>query len=324
MLETLPPGEVSGNFPAAPALQEGVVSVRGYRMAYVVGGAGEPIVFLHGLGHASSVWSGVLPHLARRFRVFAVDMLGCGRSDKPRIDYSLGALAGYTRSFMDAVGIERAHLVGHSLGGGVAMHATWHYPERVNRLALVSSGGLGRELRPLLRLATLPGASLALACSTSPAWSWVVVRVRFRKLAARLARENIGMWARLGRADDRRVFLHMLRSVCNITGQTVSAVERLPEVKHPVLLIWGERDTTIPPAHARRAAALIRNCQLQILPGCKHYPPLEQPEVVAPLLEQFLLAPAGLSAAVGVAGLERADHRKTLMDEGGELATGLA
>jgi pimeloyl-ACP methyl ester carboxylesterase len=296
-------------------------------MNYVTGGDGEPVVFLHGLGHASSTWDGILPQLGRRFRVFAIDMLGCGKSDKPRIDYSLWALATYTRYFMDAVGIQRAHLVGHSLGGGIAMHTVFQYPERVSRLALIATGGLGRELRLLLRIATLPGASLALAGFTSPAWRRVLEHTRFGRLTAPLAQENLRMWTRLGQADSRWVFLRMLRSVCNITGQTVSAVERLPLMTHPVLLVWGDRDTTIPLAHARRAATLIRDCRLEVLSGCKHYPPLEQPEAVAPLLEQFLLAPNSLAAAAvaeTMAELERADHREPLMDESGEVAAGLA
>lgn len=327
MLESFASVDAPGEHSAPPTLQEGVASVLGYRMAYVTGGAGEPVVFLHGLGHASSTWETLLPSLARHFRVFAIDMLGCGRSDKPRIDYTLWALATYTRYFMDAVGIERAHLVGHSLGGGIAMHAAFQYPERVGRLALIATGGLGHDLRLLLRIATLPGASLALAGLTSPLWMRLVEQVRFSKLTAPLARENMRMWVRLGDADHRRVFMRMLRGVCNFTGQTVSAVERLSLMQQPVLLIWGECDKTIPPTHARRAAALMQNCQLEILPGCNHYPPLEQPEVVAPLLERFLLAPDRLTAAPAaepLAGLERADHGKMLMDERGELAPGMA
>jgi pimeloyl-ACP methyl ester carboxylesterase len=327
MLESFASTDAPGDRSAPPALQEGVASVLGYRMAYVTGGAGEPIVFLHGLGQSSSTWETILPPLAHHFRVFAVDMLGCGRSDKPRIDYSLWALATYTRYFMDAVGIERAHLVGHSLGGGIAMHAAFQYPERVDRLALMATGGLGRDLRLLLRIATLPGASLALAGLTSPLWMRFVEQVRISKLTVPLARENMRMWVRLGDADHRRVFMRMLHGVCNITGQTVSAVERLPLMRQPVLLVWGERDNTIPPIHARRAAALIQNCQLEILSGCKHYPPLEKPEVVAPLLDRFLLAPDHLPAATAaetLAGLERADHGEMLVNERGELAPGMA
>jgi pimeloyl-ACP methyl ester carboxylesterase len=282
---------------ALPALQAGVASVMGYRMAYVAGGAGEPIVFLHGLGHAASAWDEVLPYLARRFRVFAVDMLGCGRSDKPRVDYSLAALATYTRLFMDAVGIRRGHLVGHSLGGGIAMQTAWQYPERIQRLALVAPGGLGHDLRFLLRLATLPGASWGLAGAAWPLWTRLVLHTPFGKRVSPVARENMRMWTRLGQADSRWAFMRMLRGVSNINGQTVSALDGLALMQQPVLLLWGERDRTIPVVHARRAAPLIPHCQLEILPGCTHYPPLEQPDVVAALLERFLLAPEGQSAA---------------------------
>jgi pimeloyl-ACP methyl ester carboxylesterase len=291
-----------------PALEQGVARVLGHRMAYVVAGAGDPVILLHGLGHASGTWAEVLPPLARHFRVFAVDMLGCGRSDKPRIDYHLWALATYTRHFMDAVGIERAHLVGHSHGGGIAMHTAWQYPERVQRLALVSTGGLGREINPLLRLMSLPGSSLALAGIASPAWVQMMRRYRFDRMAAPLAREKLEMWGRLGQAESRRALLRMLRSVCNLRGQRVSALERLPEMRQPVLLLWGERDRTLPAAHARRAALLIQNCQLEVIPGCKHYPSLEQPETVATLLKQFLLAPA-VATAEAQTTLERANHR---------------
>jgi len=97
------------------------------------------------------------------------------------------------------------------------------------------------------------------------------------------------VWANLANADNRWVFMRMLRSVRNITGQTVSAVEHLPKIETPVLLVWGDRDRTIPVAHARRAASLLPNCQLEILLGCKHYPDVEHPALVAPLLERFLL-----------------------------------
>lgn len=289
MLETQSSRATLLDAPPLPTLQEGVVSVLGHRMAYVAGGAGQPVILLHGLGHASSTWDEILPHLAQHFRVYAVDMLGCGRSDKPRIEYNLWALATYTRYFMDALGIERAHVVGHSLGGGIALHIAWQYPERVNRLALVATGGLGRDVHLLLRLVSLPGTSLVLAGIASPAWL-LVLKHRFTRLAAPLAREKLGMWMRLGRAENRWAFLRMLRSACTIRGQRVSALDRLYLVRHSILLVWGERDKTIPSAHARRAAPLIQNCQLAVLPDCDHYPSLERPEAVASLLEQFLLA----------------------------------
>ena len=309
-----------------PLLQEHVASVLGYRMAYVTGGEGESLILLHGLGLASSSWNGVLPALARRFRVFAVDMLGCGRSDKPRIDYHLWSMATYLRYFMDAVGIQRAHLVGHSLGGGIAMQTRFQYPERVNRLALISSGGFGRDLRWLLRLPTLPGGSVVMTAATRPFWNRVIKWFGYKEPTIPLKIETRQQWLSLTDADIRWVFMRTLRGVSNITGQTVSALDRLHLMQGPVLLVWGDHDRTIPVAHARRAAKLIPNCQLEILPDCGHYPALQCPEVVAGLVERFLLAPAPAVAtpAAQPAELERANHRKVLMEQPGELSSGIA
>ena len=309
-----------------PVLQERVASVLGYRMAYVTGGEGEPLILIHGLGLASSSWNGVLPALARRFRVFAVDMLGCGRSDKPRIDYHLWSMAAYLRFFMDAVGIEHAHLVGHSLGGGIAMQTKFQYPERVDRLALISSGGFGRDLRWLLRLPTVPGGSVVMTMVTRPFWDRVIKMFGYREPTTLLKIETRKQWLNLVQSDQRWVFMRTLRGVSNITGQTVSALDRLHLLQSPVLLVWGDHDHTIPVAHARRAASLISNCQLEILPGCGHYPALQCPEKVAGLVERFLLAPAPAQAAqvVQPAELERANHRKMLVEQPGELSSGIA
>ncbi|HLJ81274.1 MAG TPA: alpha/beta fold hydrolase, partial [Ktedonobacterales bacterium] len=127
-------------------LEEREARVLGYRMRYLTGGAGEPVLLLHGLADCKESWQRLLPALARRHRVYAPDLLGCGASEKPRASYSLWALAAYMRHFLDAVGVEAANIVGHSLGGGLALHLYIQYPERVRRLALIASGGLGRQL----------------------------------------------------------------------------------------------------------------------------------------------------------------------------------
>ena len=309
-----------------PLLQERVASVLGYRMAYITGGEGEPLILLHGLGHAASAWNGVLPALARHFRVFAVDLLGCGRSDKPRIDYHLWSMATYLRYFMDAVGIRRAHLVGHSLGGGIAMQTKFQYPERVDRLTLISSGGFGRELRLLLRIPTVPGGAIIMTVVTRPFWERLIKVFGYREPTAPLKIETRKQWLNLMQPDYRWAFLRMLRGVSNITGQTVSALDRLHLIQDPVLLVWGDRDRTIPAVHAKRAARLISNCQVEILHGCGHYPALQCPDVVAGLVERFLLAPAPAPATLAAqpAELERANHRKMLVEQPGELSSGIA
>ena len=192
---------------------------------------------------------------------------------------------------MDAVGIEQAHLVGHSLGGGIALHTNFQYPERVGRLALLASGGLGRELRMLLRVTTLPGSSVALAGLLDARLDRLWERLGWVRAHEATYLEKKEMRALLAQPEHRWAFLSMLRGVSNITGQTVSAVEHFALFTQPVLLIWGDADRTIPLIHGQRAARALKRAHLEVLPGCGHYPHLEQPQKVAALLENFLLSP---------------------------------
>jgi len=136
--------------------------VHGHRVRYRSAGSGPVLVLVHGITSTSATWAGVLPYLAERFTVVAPDLLGHGDSAKPRGDYSLGAHASGIRDLLVALGHERATMVGHSLGGGVAMQFAYQFPERCERLVLVDSGGLGQEVSVLLRAATLPGAEFVL------------------------------------------------------------------------------------------------------------------------------------------------------------------
>src|SRR6202035_1923151 len=136
--------------------------MHGHRMAYRQAGSGPVVVLIHGITSSSATWSRVMPYLARRFTVIAPDLVGHGEWAKPRGDYSLGAHACGVRDLLLALGHERATIVGHSLGGGIAMQFSYQFPERCERLVLVDSGGLGRDVNPLLRAATLPGSELVL------------------------------------------------------------------------------------------------------------------------------------------------------------------
>ena len=143
------------------------IELHGHQVVYRVAGEGPPVVLVHGMVNSSRHWSAVAERLAEGHLVIAPDLIGHGDSATPRGDYSLGAHAAVIRDLLSALGIERSTMVGHSLGGGIAMVFFWQFPERVERLALVSSGGLGDDVSPLLRSAALPGASalLSLACS---------------------------------------------------------------------------------------------------------------------------------------------------------------
>ncbi len=137
-------------------------------MIYRVAGSGPPIVLIHGMLNSSSHWRSVALNLASEYTVIAPDLIGHGDSAAPRGDYSLGAHAASIRDLLAAIGIDRASIVGHSLGGGVAMQFFYQFPQRVERLVLVSSGGLGREVKPTLRTAALPGISGLLALTIRP------------------------------------------------------------------------------------------------------------------------------------------------------------
>src|SRR4051812_49845897 len=144
------------------------IDLHGHQVVYRVAGSGPPVVLVHGMVNSSRHWQPVAERLAERYTVIAPDLVGHGDSATPRGDYSLGAHATVIRDLLSALGIERATMVGHSLGGGVAMVFFWQFPERVERLALVSSGGLGENVSPLLRSIALPGATALVSLAGPP------------------------------------------------------------------------------------------------------------------------------------------------------------
>src|SRR2546429_429016 len=144
------------------------IELHGHRVIYRIAGSGPPVVLIHGMINSSRHWEQVARRLAQRHTVIAPDLIGHGDSATPRGDYSLGAHAASIRDLLTAIGVERASIVGHSLGGGVAMQFFWQFPSRVERLALVSSGGPGHEVSPLLRSIPLPRAPARLSLPAPP------------------------------------------------------------------------------------------------------------------------------------------------------------
>src|SRR3954452_11289230 len=150
----------------AQGFDEWEVELHGHRAIYRIAGSGPPLVLVHGMVNSSRHWEEVAMRLASDYTVIAPDLIGHGDSATPRGDYSLGAHAASIRDLLTVIGVEQATIVGHSLGGGVAMQFFSQFPQRTERLVLISSGGLGREVSPMLRTAALPGAAglLALGC----------------------------------------------------------------------------------------------------------------------------------------------------------------
>jgi pimeloyl-ACP methyl ester carboxylesterase len=266
------------------------VRLHGHPVSYEeTGSADAPtLVLLHGIAGSSHTWDPVLPLLAPDFRVIAPDMLGHGASAKPRGDYSLGAFASGVRDLLDLIDIEQVTIVGHSLGGGVAMQFAYQFPERCQRLVLVSSGGLGREVTPFLRAATLPGAEWVVPLLGKLA-NWLPVAPILPPGPAEVARG----FASLAETDAGRAFVHTARSVMDITGQRVDASDRLYLAETmPTLLVWGDRDRFIPLSHGQRAAELIPGSRLEVFPGAGHFPMHDNPLRFARALHDFVASAA--------------------------------
>src|SRR3954469_11033359 len=245
------------------------LELHGHRVSYRRGGSGPALLLLHGVTNSSETWEHVAPRLAERFTVIAPDLLGHGGAATPRGDYSLAAHASGARDVLTALGIERATVVGHSLGGGIAMQFAYQFPERCERLVLVSSGGLGREVHLLLRAAALPGADYVLPALTSRR---VVAFGRgIGELLRRVGLQpdgDVGVLARgfasLDNAGSRQAFLHTVRSVIEPGGQRVSASDRLAlAARMPTLIVWGEGDSIIPVAHGEAAHAAMPNSRFE-------------------------------------------------------------
>ena len=277
-----------------PKVEEREIRLHGHRVSYQIAGDGPVVGLIHGITESADVWREVMPRLARHYTVIAGDLLGHGRSAKPRGDYSLGAYAAGLRDLLGALGFERGTVVGRSLGGGIAMQFAYQFPEYTERMVLVSSGGLGREVHPLLRAATLPGSELVMPL-IAPGWAVSAGEAVGRALA----RVGIGVgagftemargYASLNDGKAREAFRHTLRGVIDPGGQRVSALDRLYLAEDmPVLLLWGEADPIIPAEHGRRAHELIPHSRYVEFEGSGHWPQLDDPERFADLLIDFI------------------------------------
>jgi pimeloyl-ACP methyl ester carboxylesterase len=261
--------------------------LHGHRIGYRVAGEGPPVVLVHGMLNSSRHWQQVARRLAAAgHAVVAPDLHGHGHSAGPLGDYSLGAHAAGIRDLLAGLGIDRATFVGHSYGGGVAMQFFYQFPERTERLVLVSSGGLGREVSWPLRLAAAPGVEGLLAGAASRPVLAALAAASGRAPALAPAVRALSL---LDTAESRRGFVWTLRSVIDVHGQRVNARDRLYLAGAlPTLIVWGGRDHTIPVGHGRAAHAAIPGSSFELLPGAAHFPHLEDPGGLADVLERFL------------------------------------
>lgn len=280
-------------------------TIHGYRRAYRIAGSGPALLLIHGIGDNSSTWDEVIPILAQHYTVIAPDLLGHGRSDKPRADYSVPAFANGMRDLLVVLGHTKVTVVGHSLGGGVAMQFCYQFPRFVERLVLVAAGGVTRQVNPALRLISLPVVHQALSALRIPgvvpglrvaakAVTAVPV-VPFASVTAtpkRLLADHEDLMRVLGDLADPTAcaaFLRTLRAVVDWRGQSVTMLDRCYLTERlPVLLIWGDEDIVIPYHHAELAHSAIPHSELETFPGAGHFPFRDDPERFCRVVIDFL------------------------------------
>jgi 4,5:9,10-diseco-3-hydroxy-5,9,17-trioxoandrosta-1(10),2-diene-4-oate hydrolase len=258
---------------------------------WAVGEHGATVLLVHGLGGHVEDWAQNIRALAGRHRVYALDLVGCGRSDKPRSGYSLAGLAEFVHSFMRSQGLEQASLVAHSLGGAVSLYFTLRFPQQVEKLGLVSSAGLGRQVAALLRVSSLPVAGEWL---TRPRRRGVVQYLHKATYDPAVVTEEVVetnfLMAALPGAQ--RALLSTLRATFDLRGtrKDVSRpiLDALAGIAAPTLVVWGRQDRIVPAAHAAVAGRGIPRARVHLFDGCGHFPQWERPGEFNALLLEFL------------------------------------
>lgn len=270
------------------------LTIHGHRRAYVKVGEGPVLLLLHGLGCDHTTWDPIIDILARRYTVIAPDMLGHGLSDKPRADYSVGGYANGMRDLLTCLGIDKATVVGHSFGGGVAMQFAYQFPERTERLVLVASGGLGPEVTPVIRAITTPGFHQAMHLLMLPGVRHATTGA-LRALARtgwQLTRdldEVAEIYESFKSAPTRHAIRHVVRAVVDWQGQIVTMADRAYLTEEmPMAVVWGRNDQVIPVAHANNAARLAPSARVEVIPNAGHFPHKDHPERFAKILHEFV------------------------------------
>lgn len=257
---------------------------------WALGDEGTPVILLHGGGGSIEFWLYNISALAQYHRVYAVDMVGSGRSDKPSVSYSLTYQAQFIKDFMDILSIECATLVGNSMGGGAALQFAMMFPQQVNKLVLVDSLGLGKEIAIGIRLATLPFVGKLLR----PSRSMLVPMLKHNFYNPTLIpKEWIEIRYPIFALPDRKsALLALARMNFNLFGVRSQVfrpiVDKLATITAPTLVIWGKQDRILPVAHAHVAAKGLPNARLHIFDPCGHHPHLERPEEFNALVLEFL------------------------------------
>jgi pimeloyl-ACP methyl ester carboxylesterase len=268
------------------------LSVSGRRVRYwALGERGTSVILLHGLGASADIWIHNVIPLARQHRVYVPDLPGFGESENPGSSFSPLDYALFLDNFMGQLGIDRADLVGQSLGGGVALSFVLKFPDRVKKLVLVDSAGLGREVVWTLRLMSLPLLG-KLFCRPGRRSTELFFRfaVNDRRL---ITSDFVDIYSRFFARPEFRAFLvGIVRTMITLHGVDQRllgpVLDNLGDIKQPTLIVWGRDDRVLPLEHGRRGARRLPNATLEIVEGCGHIPFFERPELFNRMVLDFL------------------------------------
>ena len=270
------------------------LTIHGHRRAFVKVGQGPVVLLLHGLGCDHTTWDAVIDTLSRRYTVIAPDLLGHGRSDKPRADYSVGGYANGMRDLLTCLGIDRVTVVGHSFGGGVAMQFAYQFPERTERLMLVASGGLGPEVSPAIRAVSTPGFHQVMSVLTLPgvrhlgmAGMRTLSRTPWK--STRDLDEVACIYDSFKDPAARHAIRHVVKAVVDWRGQIVTMADRAYLTEEmPMSVVWGRDDRVIPVSHANNAARLAPRARVEVIPNAGHFPHKDHPQRFAKIVHEFI------------------------------------
>jgi pimeloyl-ACP methyl ester carboxylesterase len=280
-------------------------TVHGYRRAFRTAGSGPALLLLHGIGDSSDTWEPVIEELAEHYTVIAPDLLGHGRSDRPRADYSIAAFACGMRDLISVLDIDRVTVVGHSLGGGIAMQFAYQFPERCERMALMCSGGVGPKTHPLFHIVATPGVETFLPVLRLPGMKqmgsvWLKALKFMDTDLGRDAEDLVRVFDALPDTPARSAFLRTLRSAVDRRGQVITMLDRCYLAEGmPTLLIWGARDAIIPVDQAHLVHEAMPGSQLEIFENAGHFPHHTEPQRFLKVIREFMdtTEPANYSAA---------------------------
>ena len=243
---------------------------------YFTGGHGDPLVVIHGGGDGARAWMKNIAELSENYTVYVPDLPGYGHSQPIDGDYYIAEMVEFVDEFTRNLGLKSFHLVGHSLGGGIALNYALKFPHKIVKLVLVSSMCLGREIALWVRVLSVPSICRTIGktvIAVMKAVKWLVERLLAPvEFISPISRTSV----------------HLGSKLTTLKEQATVFADRLSEIVAPTLVVWGAKDSIVPVSQAYTAAALIPNCQVKVFENCGHSVYKQKVKEFSRLLTRFL------------------------------------